>query len=704
MTKELKDFENFLKNVNEISDLVNELNSSDVTSQQKAVEKADCYIAALKEEEEPCKTLLNRTSINIDPSQQTVVLQNDPSLSAEHIMKTMEKDAEDRLKRRLVKEGKANGHKEKGNKAYRLGDYETAVKLYSDGINELRDMETLYTNRAQAYIKLEKYKEAISDCEWALKCNEKCVKAYFHMGRAHLATKRYNESRMCYQKILEIEPGEERMVKEYLTKVDLEEERVCQESKAWEEFEKGEAKARTVPELLKKLDRPEQIPLYYCGGLKLLSQTIADCTGQSLFRLHNGFNIIQANNTVRSCLLQKLKAQCAEELCMSVLKLWSVVCDGNDENQKILMSCPFSQNYIVDLLLSGTAAVQRECLALLCLYSQTPRGRSLVIDNLNLPMLVENLIVSISTQKQVETTVLTVLENFATEKRFCMQLKGKFTTSIMLPFSSLLRNITMCNQHIFPWLISTIGLMIVNHDEIRKDVASCHECWQAFLIAMERCMHCEYREILYPLLGLMINLFSISSSALQEHMVLISGRCVGLLSDPDGGIITRAAGLLSATLPQSATATEDAVRRGVVGSMRKLLKGSGKITTKYAIKVLAVCTATSQTAREEWIKCDKRLHTLIRLLGPGNDEVVAGNAALCLGHCLEMPGPASSLLGTDTVLVLLRHAAGNAQRSGVQQNAAIALGKLCKAEPRHLAKLRELHGLEILHSCMKLIT
>lgn len=62
--------------------------------------------------------------------------------------------------------------------------------------------------------------------------------------------------------------------------------------------------------------------------------------------------------------------------------------------------------------------------------------------------------------------------------------------------------------------------------------------------------------------------------------------------------------------------------------------------------------------------------------------MVSGNAALCLAHCLELKGIASNLLGTDIVLELLRHAAGDAKRTAVQQNAAVALGKLCQSEPR----------------------
>lgn len=73
------------------------------------------------------------------------------------------------------------------------------------------------------------------------------------------------------------------------------------------------------------------------------------------------------------------------------------------------------------------------------------------------------------------------------------------------------------------------------------------------------------------------------------------------------------------------------------------------------------------------------LLTLLR----SEDEVVVGNAALCLGNCMEAPGAATSLWKTDVVQLLLRHAGGDAQKTAVQLNAGIALGKLCTAEPRY---------------------
>lgn len=72
---------------------------------------------------------------------------------------------------------------------------------------------------------------------------------------------------------------------------------------------------------------------------------------------------------------------------------------------------------------------------------------------------------------------------------------------------------------------------------------------------------------------------------------------------------------------------------------------------------------------------------LIMLLD-SEDEILVGNAALCLGNCMEVPSAASSLLKTDIVQTLLKLAGSDSQKTAVQLNAGIALGKLCTAEPR----------------------
>ncbi|KAM8903859.1 tetratricopeptide repeat protein 12 [Spinachia spinachia] len=694
----LEDLENFLKNVDEISELVMDLKSPDVEVQLKALERADCYVAA---SDEPCGTKVNKTTINTNPPLQPPLdLQNE---RPDNFLKTIARDAEDRRASRSAKAKKATVFKDKGNEAYAQEDYETAVKYYSDGVAELRDMQPLYTNRAQAHIKLGKYKEAISDCEWALKCNERCLKAYLHMGKAYLALKNYKESRKCFKKIVEIQPEMEKMVKEYLTQVDSEEGRESQEMNARREFDKGEGTNARVPQLLEKLSRPGQIPLYYCGGLESLSQVVNDCTARTLFRLNNGFSVISSNDTVRSCLLQKTKDGGSQEMCASALKLWRVVCCGNDENQKMSMTFQLTRQSVVQLMTSENVGVQKECLALLCVYLQTPRGRRLALDNLDVPMLVKNLMACISNPKLQHKAAVDVLETFAAENKFCIQLRDVLRDSVVAPFTTLLRNISESNRHVLASVISVIGCL-ARDDVIRHNLAHDPECWMAFVLAIRRCTACEFKEVIYPMLGLIINLSAISSPIIRDQAVPLCNSCLSLLRDTDGGVITRATGVLSTVLPQSSQAVQHVVEGGVVPTLRLLLKGTGKFATKYAIKTLAVCTAASLLAQEELVKSDKKLSILRNLLASSYDEIVTGNAALCLAHCLGLEGTGSTLLGTDIVLLLLRHAAGDTKRTAVRQNAAIALGKLCQSEPRHVDKLRELRGFEILHSCTKLPT
>nr|XP_031527321.1 tetratricopeptide repeat protein 12-like isoform X1 [Vicugna pacos] len=115
--------------------------------------------------------------------------------------------------------------------------------------------------------------------------------------------------------------------------------------------------------------------------------------------------------------------------------------------------------------------------------------------------------------------------------------------------------------------------------------------------------------------------------------------------------------------------------------MIKFLKAGGQTASRYAVKILAICTNSYHEAREEVIRLDKKLSILMKLLD-SEDEIVVGNAALCLGNCMEVPLAASSLLNTDIVQVLLKLAGSDAQKTDVQLNAGIALGKLCTAEPR----------------------
>ena len=78
---------------------------------------------------------------------------------------------------------------------------------------------------------------------------------------------------------------------EYLSQVESAERRECEERRAWEECQKVQEEAKSMAtaatvtggllEILQKLGRPDEMSLYYCGGVELLSHAITDCECRS---------------------------------------------------------------------------------------------------------------------------------------------------------------------------------------------------------------------------------------------------------------------------------------------------------------------------------------------------------------------------------------------------------------------------------------
>uniref|UniRef100_A0A8D1LZF3 Tetratricopeptide repeat protein 12 n=1 Tax=Sus scrofa TaxID=9823 RepID=A0A8D1LZF3_PIG len=700
-----KDLQKFLKNVDEITSLIQEMNSDDPVVQEKAVLETEKRLQFMEQdqEEDECRTTVNRTVIS--PPQAPA--KNADEISSEAFLASVEKDAKERAKRRRENKVLADALKEKGNEAFGKGDYETAISCYSEGLEKLKDMKVLYTNRAQAYIKLGDYRKALTDCDWALKsfsslqCDEKCTKAYFHMGKAHLALKNYSESRECYQKILEINPQLQTQVKGYLNQVDLREKADLQEKEAQDLLDSGKDTAVTTKNLLETLSKPDQIPLFYAGGIEILTEMMKDCAERTLFRTHNGFSIISDNEVIRRCLSTAGKDAVEETVCVSVLRLWQAVCSENEENQRLLVMHPTRGQLLPALLASRVPTIQEQSLALLLQLAQTENGRGLIISHLDLTRLLEALVSFLDFSEKKANSAMALLTDLALEERFHVWFQANLPGALPALAAVLKRDPRVTSTSALCQCIAILGNLSAE-PAARRQLFASEEFGDACLGLMAKCEEDMdlFREVMYTLLGLMMNLCLQPSLVSEVWAVEVSRKCLSLLNSQDGGILTRAAGVLSRTLSSSLTIVEEALRAGVVKKMIKFLKAGGQTASRYAIKILAICTNSYHEAREEVIRLDKKLSVLMQLLG-SEDEILVGNAALCLGNCMEVPLVASSLLTTDIVRVLLRLAGGDAQKTAVQLNAGIALGKLCTAEPRFAALLRELHGMEILNSTMK---
>ncbi|XP_029877240.1 tetratricopeptide repeat protein 12 isoform X6 [Aquila chrysaetos chrysaetos] len=576
---------------------------------------------------------------------------------------------------------------------------------------------TVINTRASAYLKMHECEKAITDCEWALKCNEKCIKAYFLMGKAHLALRHYSESRQCYEKILQIDPQKETLFKDCMNEVNLEEKRMKDEERAMKEVQSGKLAALSIKEMLQKLDRPDQNILYYTGGIRLLTGAMKDCTEQTLFRTNNGFSILKDNEIVRRGFCAERKNAAEVDLSVSLLFLWQAVCTGNEENQHLLLTQPDVNAQLPKLLSSGVSEIQKETLALISLYSENENGRRLLVRHQDLTKWLQILMMFVKSTDARASSAMNILSDLTKEERFKTQCRVMLSTGVLPLFTQLLTSAKLVNQAALAHCIGIMGNLCADV-VIRMQMAECKECWQACLKLVDECFDVstpKYQECLFAVLGLMMNLLLESNVIIQRSpgpefftllfqyfAVDISGRCMSLLRDKDGRIVTRAIGVLSRILPASSSAVEEVVKGGVVKKIIKVLKAGGHITSNYGIKTLSICTRSNRQAQEDLVKSDKRFSVLLKLLDSEN-EMIVGNAAFCLGQCLAVPGAATSLLNSNVVMILLKHAGGDATRTSVQENAAIALGKLCVAESRHIFQLRKLNGLAILNSSMKFI-
>ena len=75
-------------------------------------------------------------------------------------------------------------HKREGNKFFNRKDYETAIRCYTRAIKIDRSDPIYWNNRAQSYIKLAYYEEALADAETASRLNTNCTKSKFRMAMA----------------------------------------------------------------------------------------------------------------------------------------------------------------------------------------------------------------------------------------------------------------------------------------------------------------------------------------------------------------------------------------------------------------------------------------------------------------------------------------------------------------------------------------
>ncbi|XP_052002361.1 sperm-associated antigen 1 isoform X2 [Xyrauchen texanus] len=145
--------------------------------------------------------------------------------------------------------------KDKGNDAFRSGDYEEAAVYYSRSLS-LMSSVTAYNNRAQTHIKLKRWHTALSDCNAVLQLEPGNVKALLRRSTVHKHLGHLQECQADLRTVLLMEPHnitaqklllehtqtdnhQEKVSKKILIQ-EVEEEEEEEEEECYDEEEKGE--------------------------------------------------------------------------------------------------------------------------------------------------------------------------------------------------------------------------------------------------------------------------------------------------------------------------------------------------------------------------------------------------------------------------------------------------------------------------------
>ena len=116
------------------------------------------------------------------------------------------------------KKTEAKALKDQGNQFFKEKKYIEAEQCYSMALKLHAGCRILWTNRAICRNTMQKFDEAISDCDSALTIDPKCSKSIVQKGNAYLSSGRYDEARSCFESLREL--GEESLAETYLKKLD----------------------------------------------------------------------------------------------------------------------------------------------------------------------------------------------------------------------------------------------------------------------------------------------------------------------------------------------------------------------------------------------------------------------------------------------------------------------------------------------------
>ncbi|GAA5974076.1 hypothetical protein JCM21900_003383 [Sporobolomyces salmonicolor] len=169
-------------------------------------------------------------------------------------LKDAEKEKAEKDRLAYVDPAKADEAREEGNKAFKAGDFATAVQHYTESIKRNPADARGYTNRAAAYTKLLALPEALRDADKAIEVQPDFVKGYIRKSHVLFAMKEYSKALAAIEEAAEKDTAQQhtREITDQLRKVTL----ADAQSRVGETDEQTYARAMRDPEVQQIMSDP----------------------------------------------------------------------------------------------------------------------------------------------------------------------------------------------------------------------------------------------------------------------------------------------------------------------------------------------------------------------------------------------------------------------------------------------------------------
>lgn len=597
----------------------------------------------------------------------------------------MEQDMERRKVQRRADLKRAEELKDQGNRLFREGNFALALEKYEEAQKVKRDWMVLYTNSALARLKLKDYSKALEDCGRVLEyCEvfedgykrspEVCFKALTRRAMAYRALNNPAAAVDDLTQAIALQSDseatsllsrckEEARLQPLATEAEGEVEEVTNaqslltaissDSELFRFVSKGGYQALAHQVYLRRNEAALEVLLALCADPK------------DYIRLYPLTKRVKGDiNGVVRLLRAALKPDFSPESLSKVLQIVSTASENSEVREELMEQSANSRKWAVTrLALDVFLYVKRE-------KEENVRLAVTFVSNLCLT---------------VKTTAVTRKPNPGDMKEMLVERWGEVKEKLLQ-----VRTVPAATSALFAFYCNLAVLA-----ELREKMAAETGLLAAVISELNATTKTD---VLEAGLGLLINALSGSKAALEqataEEMLGVGVRCLAFAKSTE--VIEQRAMTLVARL----AATKDHLIPAIAGN--ETIKG--KILTclndsalfQQGVKVLIQCCVRPGFAASLPHSLIAALlqELLAGYLAASTSVELAANATLLICRLIDAEEGIAEKYGS---LVPILISAVGEKADIVRKNCALALGRLAKS-PTNLAKIRELHGLDVLRS------